>query len=123
MYHKYHIKTITINGFQIKTNSEKTIIGTRNESILPNESCDHKNTKNTIIKKSLNDLILLLISYLYGNDAKVNHAIKAPISNENQMSSMPAAKIRHRQTAKISKNSVDFAIDHTKRGSIYFVIR
>ncbi len=99
------------------------MIGTRNESILPNESCDHKNTKNTIIKKSLNGLILLLISYLYGNDANVSHAINAHISKENQISSIPAAKMRHRQIAKMSKNSVDFAIDQTKRGSTYFVIR
>ena len=123
LYHKNHIKTITINGFQIRTNTEKIMIGIRNEFMLPNDSWDHKNTKNTIIKKSLNGLILLLISYLYGNDAKVNHAINAQISSENQIISIHAAKIRHHQIAKISKNSVDFAIEDNKRGRIYFVIR
>lgn len=45
--------------------------------------CDHSNTKNITMKKSLSDLILLLISNLYAELANVIPAIKAHISIPN----------------------------------------
>ncbi len=110
LYHNMPIKIITINGFPINTNNENTMIGTMLLLISVNTSCDHKNTKNKSMKKSLNDLTFPAISNLYGNAANVNHAISAPISSEKPINSILAAPIKHRAIANMSKNSVDFAI-------------
>ena len=46
-------------------------------------TCDPKSTKKITIKKSLNGLILLVISNLYDELAKVIHATNVPISIPN----------------------------------------
>lgn len=123
LYHILHIRTITINGFPINTNSEKIIIGIIYIDTSENCNCEPRNTKNNTIKKSLSGFILLLISNLYGNDAKVNHARSAPISKENPTASSPAANSRHHAIENINKNSDDLAIYHIIRGSTYLVSR
>jgi hypothetical protein len=88
-----------------------------------NANCDHKRTKKSMIKKSLNGFILLPISILYGNDASETHANNAPISSENPITSIPAANKRHQPIEKIRRNSCDFATYVTTRGRINFVIK
>ncbi|MEI6672625.1 MAG: hypothetical protein WCL02_04785 [bacterium] len=48
-------------------------------------TCDHNNTKNITIKKSLNGFILLVISNLYDEFANVIPAINVPISIPNHI--------------------------------------
>jgi hypothetical protein len=51
--------------------------------VVPKFTCDPSNTKNITIKKSLNGFILLVISNLYDEFAKVIHATNVPISIPN----------------------------------------
>lgn len=86
-----------------------------------NCSCDHKKTKKSMIKKSLNGLILLDISNLYGNVASEIPAKSAPISSENHIISIKEANNKHHASEKMSKNSCDLTTEAIRRGSIYFV--
>lgn len=79
--HKIHNVIIVIIGLIISTNATKITSGSA--VIFQKLTCDPSNTKKIIIKKSLNGLILLVISNLYGELAKLIHAINVPISIPN----------------------------------------
>jgi len=104
-----------------KTKNEKTTINHRDHQSCEKSNCEPRKTKKSIIKKSLNGFILLSISNLYGNDAIVNQAINAPISNENPNASIAAAAKRHRANAKMRRNSCDLATCFIIHGRIYVV--
>ena len=71
-------------GFTISTKITKINNGTNIDMVVVQKlTCDQSNTKKMTIKKSLNGLILLVISNLYDEFAKVIHAIKVPISIQN----------------------------------------
>ena len=83
VYQSLHIIIITIIGFHININKDKTTIGTKYHHILPRLIWVPKSTKNITIKKSLSDFILELISNLYGDKERVIQATSAHISIEN----------------------------------------
>lgn len=71
-------------GLTIKTNPENINNGFRADSVVSQKlTCDHNNTKNSTMKKSLSGLILLVISNLYEEFANVIHATNVPISIPN----------------------------------------
>jgi len=71
-------------GLTIKTNQENTNNGVRTDHVVVQKlTCDHNSTKNSTMKKSLNGLILLVISNLYEEFANVIPAINVPISIQN----------------------------------------
>lgn len=71
-------------GFTISTKSTKISNGSTIGIVVAQKlTCDHSNTKKMTIKKSLNGLILLVISNLYDEFANVIHAINVPISIQN----------------------------------------
>jgi hypothetical protein len=75
---------IVISGLPISTKTEKIITGIISVIFVVEKfTCDHNNTKNITIKKSLNGFILLVISNLYDEFAKVIPAINVPISIPN----------------------------------------
>jgi hypothetical protein len=77
---------IVIIGLIISTNTINTISGiTIDKCVVQKLTCDPSNTKNITIKKSLNGLILLVISNLYEEFAKLIHAISVPISIPNHI--------------------------------------
>lgn len=100
----------------IKTNRDNAIIVPQDAAILDRSSCDHNDTKNKTIKKSLNGLVLLAISNLYDKPDRLNQAINAQISNENPIPSINAADKRHRPIANTKRNSCDCATNPTRRG-------
>ena len=82
--HKNHNTTMVMIGFIISTNATKMSNGsTIVLFVVQKFTCDHNNTKNITIKKSLSGLILLVISNLYDELANVIHAINVPISIPN----------------------------------------
>ena len=82
--HKNHNTTIVIIGLIINTNVTKTTNGSIIVPLVVQKfTCDHSNTKKITMKKSLSGLILLVISNLYDELAKVIHAINVPISIPN----------------------------------------
>jgi len=81
---KNHNTTMVIIGFMINTN----MMNINNGRIIAifvvqKFTCDHSNTKNITMKKSLSGLILLVISNLYDELAKVIPATNVPISIPN----------------------------------------
>lgn len=79
-----HNTTIVMIGFTISTNAAKINNGISVDIVVVQKlTCDPSKTKNMTIKKSLNGLILLVISNLYDEFANVIHAIKVPISIPN----------------------------------------
>jgi len=72
--------SMVIIGFITSTNRIKHIISGIYWSAVPKFTPVPKSTKNITIKKSLNDFILLVISNLYEDVAKVIPATNAPIS-------------------------------------------
>ena len=71
-------------GFRISTKTTKINSGTNIVIfVVAKFTCEPSSTKNITIKKSLSGLILLVISNLYDELAKVIHAIKVPISIQN----------------------------------------
>ena len=75
-------RIVIINGFQIRTNNEKIIIWI---TLISEEIWifDHNKTKKITRKKSFIGFILLVISNLYEELAKVTPAINAQISIQN----------------------------------------
>ena len=59
------------------------------------------------MKKSFSTFILLVISNLYGEEANVIHANKAPISIKNPSNSKQVETRKHRPIENNSKNSCD----------------
>lgn len=71
-------------GLTIRTNPENINNGFKNDTVVSQKlTCDPNNTKKITIKKSLNGLILLVISNLYEEFAKVIPATNVPISIPN----------------------------------------
>lgn len=90
----------------INTNTIKIRSGRNIEKfIIQKFTCDPSNTKKITIKKSLSGLILLVISNLYDEFAKVIHAINVPISipNHNQWNNAP--RMKHRPMENKNKYS------------------
>lgn len=73
------------------------------------------------MKKSFSTFILLVISNLYGEEANVIHANKAPISIQNPSNSKQVETMKHRPIENNSKNSCDSAIIFVIGGSKYLV--
>ena len=77
---------IVIIGFIIRTKTTKITSGTIIDIfVVAKFTCDPSNTKKITIKKSLSGFILLVISNLYEELAKVIHAINVPISIPNHI--------------------------------------
>ena len=75
---------MVIIGLPIRTKREKIITGIISlRFVVQKFTCDHSKTKNITIKKSLSGFILLVISNLYDEFAKVIPAISVPISIPN----------------------------------------
>lgn len=91
--------------------------------ICPNSIWLPNNTKNITIKKSLNDLILLIISNLYDDVAKLIPARSVPISipKPNKWKILPNTK--HRPIAKRNRYSWDSAIFSVILGIRYLLIK
>ena len=71
-------------GLIISTNTVKMINGTIIDILVVAKlTCDHKRTKKITIKKSFKGFILLVISNLYDEFAKVIPATNVPISIQN----------------------------------------
>jgi len=79
-----HNTTMVMIGFTISTNPAKINNGTNVDIVVVQKlTCDQSSTKKITIKKSLSGLILLVISNLYDEFAKVIHATNVPISIPN----------------------------------------
>lgn len=77
---------IVIIGFITRTKTTKITSGTIIVIfVVAKFTCDPSNTKKITIKKSLSGFILLVISNLYEELAKVIHAINVPISIPNHI--------------------------------------
>jgi hypothetical protein len=111
---------LTIIGFHINTNNDKTKTVGRYVIIHQKSKCDHNNTKNITMKKSFNDFILLIISNLYDEFANVIPAINVHISIPNPARWNTLHKIKHRHIAKRNKYSCDSAIFSVIFGIRYF---
>jgi len=75
---------MVIIGLMTKTNSAKIINGSNIDILVVQKfTCDHNKTKKITIKKSLSGFILLVISNLYDEFARLIHAINVPISIPN----------------------------------------
>lgn len=71
-------------GLMTSTNAENISKGTNVDKLVsPKLTCEPNSTKKITIKKFLNGLILLVISNLYDEFAKVIHATNVPISIQN----------------------------------------
>lgn len=121
--HINHNIVIVISGFMTRANTVSITAGKITSWICQKSIWDHNNTKNITIKKSLKDLILLIISNLYVEVAKVIHAIKVPISTLNQRRWNTVHKIKHRQIEKRNKYSCDSAILAVILGIKYLLIK
>lgn len=76
--------TMVMTGLMISTKAENISKGTNIAELVSQKlTCEPNSTKKITIKKSLNGLILLVISNLYEEFAKVIHAINVPISIQN----------------------------------------
>ena len=81
---------IVMIGLPMSTKSEKIKTGIISARFVVQKfTCDHSKTKNITIKKSLSGFILLVISNLYDEFAKVIPAISVPISIPNPISFNP----------------------------------
>ena len=79
------ITMVTI-GLMTNTKAMKITSGSSIDILVVQKfTCDPNNTKKITIKKSLNGFILLVISNLYDELAKVIHAINVPISIPNHI--------------------------------------
>ena len=88
---------IVMTGFTISTKSAKITNGISIGVVVVQKlTCDQSSTKKMTMKKSLSGLILLVISNLYDEFAKVIHAISVPISIPNPIRWNNAPRIKHR---------------------------
>lgn len=78
-----HSVIIITIGLIINTNTMNINSGREMLVIFQKLTCDQSSTKNIMIKKSLSGFILLVISNLYDEFARVIHATKVPISTPN----------------------------------------
>lgn len=77
---------IVMIGLIISINTTNTMSGSIiDRCVVQKFTCDPSKTKNITIKKSLNGLILLVISNLYDEFARVIHATSVPISIPNHI--------------------------------------
>ncbi len=111
-------------GFTIRTNTTKINNGINIDVVVVQKlTCDPSKTKNMTIKKSLNGLILLVISNLYDELAKVIHAIKVPISIQNPSRWNNAPRMKHRPIENKKRYSWDSAIFFVILGMKYLLIK
>jgi hypothetical protein len=95
----------------IKSGKIRDIFGCKKNSI-PNE------TKNNVIKKSLNGLILPTIPELYGRFPRVIPAINAPIAIENPTEVIINEKKKKTARDTRSNTSLDLAANLNISGNI-----
>ena len=110
-------------GLMISTNPMKMTTGRAMFPICSKLTCDPSNTKNMTMKKSLNGLILLVISNLYDEFAKVIHAINVPISMPNPSRWNNAQRMKHRPIENKNRYSWDSAIFFVILGMKYLLRR
>ena len=98
-----------INGFSIMATKTKINNGNNNFEIFVVVKSIPKDTKNMVAKKSFSGLTLPIISTLYGKEARLTPAIKAPIAIENPKECANKANKKHIVKADNNKSSFDLA--------------
>jgi len=115
---------IVMIGLTISTKTTKINSGTNIATfVVAKFTCEPSRTKKITIKKSLSGFILLVISNLYDEFAKLIHAIRVHISIPKPIRWNNAQRIKHRPIENKNKYSWDSAIFLVIMGMKYLLTK